>query len=151
MAGRVMMAVAGAALCAASASAQTAREIVSDQLRVVIDTKADDGFTADAGALGRPTFRGVLENDTTVHLELTLEAGREYFIAARCDEGCVDLDTRILAPDFSSLADDTLDNDVPNIAVTAAETGPHLLAVRMVSCRTDICYFGVAIVSRAAR
>jgi hypothetical protein len=145
------MALAAAALCAVGASAQTAREIVSAQLLVIIDTKAEDGFTADTGALGRPTLRGVLEHDTTVHFELTLEAGREYFIAARCDEGCVDLDARILAPDFSPLAGDTLDNDVPNIAVTAAETGPHLLAVRMVSCRTDICYFGVAVVSRPAR
>ena len=134
-----------------AAVAQTARETVSDQLRAVIDTRADDGFAADAGALGRPTLRGVLEHDTTVHLELSLEAGREYFIAARCDEGCTDLDLRVLAPDFSALAEDTLDNDAPNVTVPAAETGPYLLAVRMATCKTDICYFGVAVVSRPAR
>jgi hypothetical protein len=139
------------AFTATVAGAQTARSTVDDQLKVVIATKADEGFTADAAALGRPTLLGVLEHEATVYLELTLDAGREYWIAGRCDSGCQDLNTRLLAPDFSPVTEDISDTDVPNLSVTPAESGPHLLAVQMTSCKEGICYFGIAIVSRPAR
>lgn len=131
--------------------AQEARDTVAAQLRVVAEAKADDAFAPDPAPLGRPVLLGVLEHETSVYLEVTLEAGRDYFIAARCDTGCANLDTRLLAPDYSPVAEDTLDNDAPQMLVTVPAAGPHLLALQMASCTARICYFGVTILSRPAR
>lgn len=135
---------------APDAMAQTARETVGAQLQVVLETKADEGFAPDTAALGRPTLLGVLEHDATVHVELMLEAGREYYIAGRCDTGCARLDTRVLSPEFDPLVEDNRGTDVPNMVLTATASGPHLLAVRMAECGEGICYFGIAVASRAA-
>src|SRR5688500_473405 len=135
-------------LVTVSVPAQTPRQDVADQLKVVTDIKAEERFTPDQQALGRPTLFGVLEHDTVVHLEVTLDAAREYHIAARCDTGCADLDTRVLTPDFGPLAQDTAPDDVPHMDVRPEQSGPHLLAVRMASCKAQICYFGVVVLSR---
>jgi hypothetical protein len=77
-------------------------------------------------------------------------AAREYFIFAACDTGCRDLDTRLLNPDFSTLAEDLGASDTPRVQVRPGASGPHLLAVRMSSC-DNICYFGLVVLSRPAR
>lgn len=136
---------------ASPALAQDARENVVAQLKVVTDTKADDGFTSDDASLGRSVLLGVLEHESSVYLELTLDARRDYYIAARCDTGCSNLDTRVMMPDYSLLAEDALPNDQPKMDLRPQTTGPHLLAVRMVSCPSQVCYFGVVILSRPAR
>lgn len=131
--------------------AQTSRQNVSDQLKVVTDLKADDGFTPDTAALGRSTVLGVLEHESTVYLETTLDPGREYHIAGRCDTGCTNVDLRLLNPDFSPLTEDLQGDDQPRLDVRPTEAGAHLLAIRMTSCEAQICYFGVVIVSRPVR
>lgn len=137
-----------AAAFTSSAAGQTPRQDVADQLKVIADAKANDGFTPDASVLGRPTLLGVLEHEATIHLEVILDAGREYHIAARCDTGCSDLDTRLLATDFNPMAEDTRDNDQPRMEVRPLVSGTHLLAIHMASCKERICYFGVVFLSR---
>src|SRR5262245_26995659 len=79
-----MLGLALAFACGPSAlQAQTAREDVSAQLKVVTDTKADAGYLPDQQALGRSVLLGVLEHDSNVYLEAVLDAGRDYYIAAR--------------------------------------------------------------------
>ena len=139
-----------AVVASSSSAAQTPRQDVVDQLKVIADAKAEDGFAPDSSPLGRPTLLGVLEHESTIHLEITLDAGREYHIAARCDSGCSDLDTRLLATDFDPLAEDTRDNDQPRMDIKPLVSGTHLLAINMASCKDGICYFGVVILSRPA-
>lgn len=136
---------------AATARAQSARDDVATQLKVVTDVKADNGFRPDEEAIGRSVLLGVLEHESNVYLEVTLDARRDYHIAARCDTGCANIDMRLLGPDFDPVAEDTLDNDAPKMDVTPARTGAHLLAVRMTSCAARICYFGIVILSRPAQ
>jgi len=128
--------------------AQTPRDDVAVQLKVVTDTKADDGFVPDQEAIGRSTILGVLEHESTVYLELTLDARRQYHIAARCDTGCSNIDTRVLGTDFDPVAEDVLDNDAPKMDLPRVESGRHLLAIRMANCAAGICYFGVVVLSR---
>lgn len=136
-------------LCHASSTyAQTSREDVSAQLKVVTDTKADDGFRPDADALGRSVLMGVLEHEASVYLEVTLDARKEYHVSARCDTGCSNIDLRLLGPEFDPVAEDTLDNDAPKMDLKPSSSGPHLLAVKMTNCAAQICYFGVVILSR---
>ena len=139
-----------AVVFSSSPAAQTPRQDVADQLKVVADAKAEDGFTPDPSPLGRPTLLGVLEHEATVHFEITLDAGREYHIAGRCDTGCSDLDTRLMATDFNPLAEDTRDDDQPRMEVRPLVSGTNLLAIHMASCKDRICYFGVVILSRPA-
>lgn len=135
-------------LATTAAAAQTPRDDVAVQLKVVTDVKAESAFAPDADAIGRSTVFGVLEHDGTVYLELTLDARRQYHIAARCDTGCSNIDTRVLGTDFGPVAEDTLENDAPAMDLTRVESGRHLLAVRMTNCAAGICYFGVVILSR---
>jgi hypothetical protein len=129
-------------------TAQTPRDDVAVQLKVVTEARAEDGFVPDQEAIGRSTILGVLEHEATVYLELTLDARRQYHIAARCDTGCSNIDTRVLGTDFGPVAEDTLDNDAPKMDLSRVESGRHLLAVRMANCAAGICYFGVVVLSR---
>jgi len=148
---RLLTGMLVALLAAAPALAQTPREDVAQQLKVLTDAKADDGFAPDVQAIGRSTVLGILEDDATVYLEVTLDKDREYYVAGRCDTGCADLDTSLLDPDYNLLVDDALDNDAPQMTAQPSASGPHLLGVRMTSCAARICYFGIVILSRPAR
>lgn len=72
------------------------------------------GYKNDPTVLSRDVLVGMLGDGTSSMVELTLEGGREYFIAAACDEDCHDLDLRIFAPGQTSvLVEDTKDDDYP--------------------------------------
>ena len=109
------------ALMATPVRAQDARADVAAQLKVVTDARAEAGFLPDTQAFGRATMLGVLEDGGSVYLELTLDAGREYHIEARCDTGCSNIDGRVLSPTFDPVAEDTLDNDAPKMTFKAPE------------------------------
>ena len=146
----LILACAVAPAFAQDAARVSSRDDVSAQLTVVTEVRAADGFRPDTQALGRSTLLGVLEDGSSVYLEVPLDAAREYHIEARCDSGCGNLDMRMLGPAFDPVAEDIADNDQPKMDVTAS-SGPHLLAVQMTSCAARICYFGIVVLSRPAR
>jgi uncharacterized damage-inducible protein DinB len=129
---------------------EAVRAAVLDQIKVATATKGEEGFQPDADPIGRAILVGILENEGSVHLELTLDPSREYHIFGACDTDCTDLNTRVMTPAFDLLVEDVGPNDVPRLDARPAAAGPHLLAVSMASCKT-ICYFGVLVLSRPVR
>jgi len=148
------LALAAALLFAAAASptdtlAQTHRDVVMAQLDSVRSRLAQDGYQADAGALPGDAVVGLLARSGSVMLEINLRAGVQYLIAGGCDRDCTDLDLRVLAQDMRTvLGEDMAEDDVPVVTFTAPRSGPHLLAVMMPGCRTDLCYFGFRVLAK---
>ena len=140
-------------LAASNTSGQTTlRDTVSGQLDALTENRRAEGFTPDTGPVGRATMLGMLEDRTSILLELMLDAGREYVIGAGCDTDCDNLDTSVLTPrTFDVLVENVKPDDVPIIEVRPTQSGVHLLGVRMTSCRTPLCYFGVVVLSRPAK
>jgi hypothetical protein len=142
-------ALLAATAAASAASAQTHRQTIVAQLDAVLNQKTGEGYVLDRRAVGGEAIIGLLPRQGSVLLEITLRAGVEYFIAAGCDTDCDDLDLRVLAPDMDTVLDEDVGgDDVPIVSFTARESGPHLLAVLMPSCKTDLCYFGFRVMSK---
>ncbi len=147
----VLAALAGllTLLPARRAEAQGHRQVVVAQLDTVTVVKGRDGFRADPAPAGRDAVIGMLRGGGSVILELRLQAGKQYFIAAGCDTDCSDLDLRALSSDGQTVLDEDVgDDDVPIVSFTARTSGPHLLSVMMPSCSTDLCYFGFKVLSK---
>jgi hypothetical protein len=152
----VVVASAVTLFAAAPAAAQngngtppsTDRALVLEQLDAVVRLKQGEGFTT-ARAFDQRSTVGLLPQHGIVVLEMQLRAGIEYFVTGGCDADCHDLDLRAYAPGGRELlAQDVETDDVPILSFTARETGPHLLGVVMSGCRTELCYFGVRVLSR---
>ena len=146
-----ILAAAVAAACASATAlpAQSHRQVIIRQLEAVTAQKTGDGYAVDRRAIGGESLIGLLPGRGSVMLEINLRAGQDYFIAAGCDTDCDDLDLRVLAGDMETVLDeDTAGDDVPILSFTARETGPHLLAIMMPTCNTDLCYFGVTVLAK---
>ncbi len=87
---------------------------------------------------------GSLNNEQTVSIPITLEAGREYRMVAVCDQDCFDLDLALLDPEGETLTSDVLDDAIPILAHIADSTAEHSVEVRMIACGLEPCAFRLA-------
>ncbi len=137
---------------AAPARAQTHHDALLRQLDTVAVEKRGQGYVVDGRSLGNGTLVGLLPRAGFVTVEVNLRAGMEYFVAGNCDRDCDDLDLRIVAPDAETVLDEDVSEDaVPVVSFVAREAGPYLLTIRMVGCKTEMCYFGVRVLARRER
>ncbi len=135
--------VAAAFALPSAVEAQDFRATVTGQLTAASRPVTSNGFRNDPSVLSRDIVVGMLANGTTSMVELTLEGGAMYFIAAACDEDCEDMDLRIFAPGKTTvLAEDTKDDDYPMINFAAPSSGRYMLAVNMAKCKEAMCYYG---------
>lgn len=135
----------GGTLVAGEAEAQEWRELVVQQLDHAGELVRGEGQT-DANVLRRNEVIGVLEDDATSYIEVTLQGSVEYFFAGACDQDCSDLDLRLyLSEDFEEVASDIETDDVPLLSFTAPSSGAYLLGVDMADCEEEICYYGVRV------
>jgi hypothetical protein len=138
-----------AAAVATEAQAQSHRALVMAQLDSVRSRMAGEGYRPERGAVPGDAVVGLLPRSGSVMIEVNLRAGATYLISGGCDRDCSDLDLRLLAPDMETVLDeDVAADDVPVLTFTARQSGPHLLAVMMPSCGTDLCYFGFRVFAR---
>ena len=135
----------GALLVAGEAQAQDWRALVVSQLDHAGELVRGEGQT-DANVLSRNQVIGVLADDATSYVEVTLQSGVEYFFAGAFYQECIDLDLRLyLAEDFEEVATDVETVDVPLLSFTAPSSGAYLLGVDMADCGEEICYYGVRV------
>ena len=124
------------------------RGFIAAQLERGTQVQTAEGYRTEQ-SLDPQTLIGLLPNQGTVALEITLRAGRQYFISGVCDTDCEDLDMRIHAPgDDGPLAQDVEDDDVPMLLFTAKRSGTHLLTLKMQDCNTEFCYFGFRVLGK---
>jgi hypothetical protein len=141
----VSFVLVGGLLVADDARAQDWRELVVKQLDHAGELVRGEGQT-DANVLSRNEVIGVLEDEATSYIEVTLQGGVEYFFAGACDQDCNDLDLRLyLSEDFEEVAADIETDDVPLLSFTAPSSGAYLLGVDMADCEEEICYYGVRV------
>jgi hypothetical protein len=138
-----------AALAAASlalpraGAAQDYRATVLAQLDAAAQPVTSNGFRPEPAVFSRDAIVGMLKGGTSSVMEINLQQGVNYFIAAACDEDCSDLDLRLYSPDSTTpLAEDTKDDDYPMLTITAPRTGRYMLSVDMAECSEGSCYYG---------
>lgn len=77
-----------------------------------------------------------------------VRSGFDYRMLALCDEDCSDIDVYLEDMSGDELDQDVSLNDAPVVSMTARSDQQVRLRVRMYSCSTEPCYFGVAIFGR---
>jgi hypothetical protein len=141
----VLFVLVGGLLAAGETEAQEWRRLVVQQLDHAGELVRGNGQT-DANVLRRNEVIGVLEDEATSYIEVTLQGGVEYFFAGACDQDCTDLDLRLyLSEDFEEVASDIETDDVPLLSFTAPSSGAYLLGIDMAACEEEICYYGVRV------
>ena len=88
-------------------------------------------YRPEGEALGGSAGSGVTETRS-----VTLQGGLEYAVLAVCDDGCGDLDLRVVGPSNATVAQDQNPDDTPLVRFTAPATGTYRLEVSMFDCRT---------------
>jgi hypothetical protein len=116
---------------------------VTAQLDSSVVLFAREGFRPAVNVLPEARVVDTLDDGGAVRLEARLEAGVEYMIVGVCDYDCSDLDLVLLDEAGEVLEQDLEMDDVPLLSFTPVRSGRLVLEVRMPSCSTEICYFGV--------
>jgi hypothetical protein len=125
------------------------RDAVLELLQDATRGATEDGFRSASRVFDTRSVVGMLPRGGSVMLEANLRAGVRYTVVAVCDGQCTDLDLRAHAPGGDEVLDEDVSTDaLPVLTFTAAVTGPHPVSVIMSECRTDLCYFGLRVLSR---
>ena len=78
----------------------------------------------------------------------TLRKGLSYKVFAVCDEDCSDLDLTLYDENQRVIAKDNSSDSMPVVGVTPSWSGRFSLGVRMYSCGSDICFYGISIIGK---
>lgn len=90
----------------------------------------------------------LLGNRASDEYTFQLKSGREYFIAAVCDQDCSDLDLKLFDENDNVIAEDELVDDAPIVRVSPRWSGNFRLAVTMYDCGNAPCFYGVSVMGR---
>jgi len=80
-----------------------------------------------------------------------LKAGREYFIAAVCDQDCSDLDLKLFDENDNVIEEDDQQDDAPIVRVAPLWSGRFRLNVTMYECSSAPCYYGISVLGRRGK
>lgn len=135
-------------LTATPAAAQVppafSREL-SQRLAEAGRTVSDGGYMRAAGP-----FAGGLASQQSRRYTLTLRAGQDYRVIAVCDSRCGDIDLRLYDVNGNQIAQDTLNDNVPTLAIHPTATGPHSIEIDMYQCTAapDPCWYALNVYTR---
>lgn len=90
----------------------------------------------------------LLGNRASDEYTFQLKSGREYFIAAVCDQDCSDLDLKLYDENDNVIAEDELVDDAPIVRVSPRWSGNFRLTVTMYDCGNAPCFYGVSVMGR---
>jgi len=77
-----------------------------------------------------------------------LRQGETYKIVSACDSDCKDLDLTLYDDNNNKISDDMGSDDMPIVEVTPKWTADFTLKVKMYDCKSNPCYYGIAIFSK---
>lgn len=137
------LAAAMAFACIGAAHANEYEAVVRAQLVAIKSIGEGEGF--------RHTFDDhydLLGNQASDDYTFELKSGREYFIAAVCDQDCSDLDLKLFDENDNVIAEDALVDDAPIVRVTPRWSGKFRLNVTMFDCGNAPCFYGISVMGR---
>jgi hypothetical protein len=76
---------------------------------------------------------------------VTLDEGWDYRIVTFCDQDCDDVDLYLADENGNDIDSDESVDDMPIIESQPAWSGSFTIRVRMYSCSTEPCYFGIGV------
>ncbi len=129
---------------AAQAPPEFAREL-SQRLAEAARAVREGGYMRVAGP-----FAGGLATQQSRRYTLTLRAGQDYRVIGVCDSRCGDIDLRLYDVNGNQVAQDTLNDNVPTLAIHPSATGPHAIEIDMYGCAVspDPCWYALAVYTR---
>lgn len=78
----------------------------------------------------------------------TLKKGMDYKIISACDADCSDIDLVLYDENDKKIGDDLKDDGLPVVEVAPKWTGEFTLKVKMFSCKSNPCYYGISIIGK---
>ena len=123
---------------------QFSREL-SQRLAEAGRAVGEGGYMRAAGP-----FAGGLATQQSRRYTLTLRAGQDYRVIAVCDSRCGDIDLRLYDSNGNQIAQDTLNDNVPTLAIRPPATGPHTIEIDMYQCTAspDPCWYAFNVYTR---
>jgi len=140
------LAALAAALALSFAGAAQANEyeaVVRAQLEAVKVIGQGEGFSH-----AFDDHYDLLGNQASDDYSFELKSGREYFIAAVCDQDCSDLDLKLYDENDNVIAEDALVDDAPIVRVSPRWSGKFRLNVTMYDCGNAPCFYGISVMGR---
>ena len=122
-----------------AAFAQSDVDVVWTQLQSVRELATDNGYGL------RNYIVGLLDDGESDSWTFPLEAGSTYLITGVCDADCSDLDIEVRDENGTPIVEDATADDVPVVQFQVPSSGRYTVDVRMYSCSTSFCYFGLGI------
>lgn len=134
----LVLAIAGALLCAAPAQAQ--EDLIATQLDSVAVLLAGAGFQPL-----HDIIRGTLPTGEDEAFPLETLAGTRYVIVGVCGRACTDLDLALVNAVGAEVGADRGWTNVPFVSFEAAADGRYTVKVEMATCGTGRCEYGVRV------
>ncbi|HEU4456295.1 MAG TPA: hypothetical protein VFR81_24730 [Longimicrobium sp.] len=113
--------------------------------QAIAQLAADAEYLTNRGYRMSDVFTNSLNDGGSRQHEIRLTGGVAYAIVGECDEDCSDLDFELFDAAGNPVDDDLAVDDTPVVQVTPRRTGTFTLRVKMASCSTNPCFYGVGI------
>lgn len=130
-----LAAPASRAQCAGQHSRQVCRQL--DQARAAL---AREGYAPTHGYTVAP-----LADDAETQFALPLEAGRAYVVVGACDRDCRALDVWLYDERGHLVGAAASADGAPTVRAAPEWAGTFTVRVRMAECRSEPCYYGIAV------
>ncbi|POZ50884.1 hypothetical protein [Methylovulum psychrotolerans] len=89
-----------------------------------------------------------LDEGDSDSFSFNLRKGNSYKIVSVCDKDCSDLDLALYDENGNKISKDAGIDSMPVVEATPKWTGNFSLKVKMYSCKSNPCYFGISILGR---
>jgi hypothetical protein len=138
------LAMAAGSSASAQVPPQFTREL-SQRLAEAGRVVGEGGYMRAAGP-----FVGGLATQQSRRYTLTLRAGQDYRVIAVCDSRCGDIDLRLYDANGNQIAEDTLNDNVPRLAIRPPATGAHTIEIDMYQCAAspEPCWYALNVYTR---
>jgi len=109
---------------------------------------SDAEVLTDRGYSMGDVFTNSLNNGYHRDHTIQLTRGVTYAILGECDDDCTDIDFELYDATGRLIDSDLLTDDTPIVEVTPRYTGAFRLRVKMATCSTNPCWYGVGLFSQ---
>lgn len=89
-----------------------------------------------------------LDDGESDSFSFTLHKGTSYKVISVCDNDCSDLDLTLYDENDNEISKDASTDSMPIVEASPKWTGKFSLKVKMYSCNSNPCYYGISILGK---